>query len=536
MTRPPTEIGPLHAARAAVDAGNMHEVSLLAGAAWRAAAQADDQSRAEAGYLLTMAQFRLGRWPAVIDSGEAASALLHRTGEIARQVEVLRWVTIAASELGRFDLALTCANESCRVAEAAGQKGPLALSLMALGICIERMGDPWQAHRLVEEARLLMQGESNPYAQSMILNNLCASYIGAFYLLRDGATAAEARSVLEKAVAHAREAMPLVAQMPNNPILCAIVEGNLAEALLHLGERAEAERLLDSALGRVIEQGNTAHGWRIRYARGELLLARGDAAGASRELTALWQELEGSEQTNTLTRVHDALYRSWRAQGDQGRALAHLEGFEALERKRVVAQLQAQSRLFVTRVEAERARFEAQAERLRAAEFESESQRDQLTGLGNRRHLDRRMPPVLASAASAVSPLSVALVDLDHFKHINDRFGHAVGDQVLVRIGDLLRAHTRGSDMLVRLGGEEFLIVFTETALPLAQEVSERLRERVQAHDWSTIAPGLTVTLSIGLTSAPPYDLATLSQSADQALYQAKSAGRNRVLVCAEPA
>lgn len=530
------EIGPLHAARAAVDAGNMHQASLLADAAWRAVALADDRARAEAGYLLTMARFRLGRWPAVLEIGETASTLLHGTGEIARQVEVLRWVTIAASELGRFDLALSNANESCRVAEAAGERVTLALSLMALGICIERIGDPWQAHRLVEEARQLMLGENNPYAQSMILNNLCASYIGAFYLLRDGGSPDEARSVLKKAEAHAREALPLVAQMPHNPVLYAIVEGNLAEALVHLGERDEAEPLLEQALRRVTEQGNTAHSWRIRFSRGELLLANGDAAGACRELNALWHELDGSEQSNTLTRVHDALYRAWRALGDPARALAHLEALGALEHKRVVAQLQAQSRLFVTRVEAERARLEAQVERLRAAESEADAQRDQLTGLGNRRHLDRRLPAVLAAAASSNSPLSVALIDLDHFKHINDRFGHATGDLVLARIADLLRANTRASDVLVRLGGEEFLIVFTDTALPLAQEVSERLREQVQAHEWSGIAPGLAVTLSVGLTSAPPYDLAALSHSADLALYQAKSAGRNRVLVCTEPA
>jgi diguanylate cyclase (GGDEF)-like protein len=344
------------------------------------------------------------------------------------------------------------------------------------------------------------------------------------------------RGVLKKAEAHAREALPLVAQMPHNPVLYAIVEGNLAESLVHLGERDEAEQLLEQALRRVMEQGNTAHSWRIRFSRGELLLARGDAAAASRELNALWHELDGSEQSNTLTRVHDALYRTWRALGDHARALAHLEAFEILERKRVVAQLQAQSRLFVTRVEAERARLEAQVERLRAAESEADAQRDQLTGLGNRRHLDRRLPAVLASAASNNSPLSVALIDLDHFKHINDRFGHATGDVVLTRIADLLRASTRASDVLVRLGGEEFLIVFTDTALPMAQEVSERLREQVQSHDWSRIAPDLSVTLSVGLTSAPPYDLAVLSHSADLALYQAKSAGRNRVLVCTDPA
>ncbi|MEK8029495.1 diguanylate cyclase [Ideonella sp. DXS29W] len=527
-----SDIGPLQAARAALEAGNMHQASLLAGAAFRAAAQADDHGRAEAGYLLCMAQFRLGRWPAVLESGEASSPLLHRIGAIVRQVEVLRWVTIAASELGRFDLALASANESCRVAEAAGERVPLALSLMALGVCIERMGDPWQAHRLVEEARVLLQGENSPYAQSMILNNLCASYLGAFYLLRDGAAPAEARAVLEKAVGHAREALPLMAQLPNNGILSAIIEGNLAESLVHLGQCDEAEQLLDRALGRVNEQGNTSHGWRLRYARGELLLARGDAAGASRELSALWQDLDGSEQSNTLTRVHDALYRSWRALGVHARALAHLEGFEALERRRVVAQLQAQSRLFVTRVEAERARLEAQVERLRAAEFEADAQRDELTGLGNRRHLERRLPPLLAAAAASGHPLSVALVDLDHFKHVNDRHGHAAGDRVLTVIADLLRAHTRATDLLVRLGGEEFLIVFTDTDIHAAQEVSERLRERVESHDWTHVAPGVVVTLSVGLTTAPPYDLAALSHSADLALYRAKRAGRNRVVVC----
>jgi diguanylate cyclase (GGDEF)-like protein len=311
----------------------------------------------------------------------------------------------------------------------------------------------------------------------------------------------------------------------------AIIEGNLAEALVHLGELDEAEQLMASALARVTEQGNITRAWRIRYTRGVLLLARGDAATASRELTTLWQELEGSQQTNTLTRVHDALYRSWRALGDQARALEHLECYETLERKRVVAQLQAQSSLFVTRVEAERARLETQVERLRAAEMEADAQRDPLTGLGNRRYLDKQMPGILSVAARTSSPLSVALIDLDHFKSINDRFGHQVGDQVLARIADLLRANTRGSDLLVRLGGEEFLVVFADTPLPAAQEVSERLREQVQAHDWHVMAPQLAVTLSVGLAAAAPYEMQALTEAADQALYRAKNAGRNRVML-----
>ena len=531
MATSTNEIEPLHAARAAMEGGNLHQASMLAAAVWRAAPHPDDPVRAEAGYLLCTAHYRLGNWPALLEFSESVLPMLQRSGSTPKQVEVLRWVTLAACELGRFELALRSANESCRLADAAGERSQLALSLVALGICIERMGDPWQAHRLMEEARTLMQGVDDAYARCMILNNLSASYIGAFYLLRDGVAPAEARGVMEKAAAHAREAQGLVERVPGVVFFAAIIEGNLAEALVHLGELDEAEQLVASALARVTEQGNVTRAWRIRYTRGVLLLARGDAETASRELTALWQELEGSQQTNTLTRVHDALYRSWRALGDPARALEHLECYETLERKRVVAQLQAQSSLFVTRVEAERARLETQVERLRAAEMEADAQRDPLTGLGNRRYLDKQMPLILGAAARTGSPLSVALVDLDHFKSINDRFGHAIGDQVLAGIGDLLRANTRGTDLLVRLGGEEFLVVFADTPLQAAQEVSERLREQVQTHDWQALAPQLTLTLSIGLAAAAPYELQALTEAADQALYRAKNAGRNRVML-----
>jgi diguanylate cyclase (GGDEF)-like protein len=524
------ETATLQAARDALADGRIDEASRLAEAAFATLPDGSD-ARAEAGYLLCMAHYRVGRWAAVLDCGEQALPLLEAPEQIARRVEVRRWMTLAACETGRFDLGLYSANDSCRLAEAAGDRAQLALSLVALGICIERIGDPWQAHRLMEEARTLVQGEEDPYTQCVILNNLCAAYIGAFYLLRDGGSPGEVTAVLRSAEAHAREAMPLVARVPGNPFFAAILEGNLAEALLHLGHTAEAEQLLATALRRVTEQGNAARSWRIRYATGELLLARGDAVQASRQLEALCAEMAGSEQANTLTRVHDALYRSWRAQGDATRALLHLERYEALERRRVVAQLQAQSRLFVTRVEAERARLEVQVERLRAAEFEADAQRDQLTGLGNRRYLDKRMPILFAAAANGGQPLTAALIDLDHFKLVNDRFGHATGDRVLVKIADLLRENTRNNDVVARLGGEEFLVLLADTGLAVAQEVCDRLRAQVQAFDWSTLAPGLAVTLSIGLSTAPPYELEALTQAADAALYRAKSGGRNRVMV-----
>jgi diguanylate cyclase (GGDEF)-like protein len=520
---------PLAAARAALNAGQAQEAALLAGAVWRAVSPNDEQARADAGFVLCTCHYRLGNWSAMLENSEPVLPLLQRCGRVAERVELLRWVTLAACELGRFEQALRCANESCALAEAHGDATQLALSLVALGICIERMGDPWQAHRLMEEALARMEGMDNPYARCMILNNLCASYIGAFYLLRDGEAVDQAREVIAKAVRHAREARTIAPGVPGAAFFVAIIDGNLAETLLHLGELDEAEALVTAALAQVTGQGNLARAWRVRYVRGMLLLGRGRADEAAAELTAVWHELEGSQQHNTLARVHDALYRCWRRLGDPARALVHLESFEGIERKRVVSQLQAQSTMFVTRVEAERARVEAHAERERAAEMEQRSLRDPLTGLGNRRLMEQRLPALLTDAERAGQPVSVALVDLDHFKHVNDRFGHPVGDAVLVRIAELLRSCTRGGDLLLRLGGEEFLIVLAGATLDTAREVTERLRTSVQRLAWDELAPGLAVTLSVGLASTPPFGADALNRAADDALYRAKRAGRNRV-------
>jgi diguanylate cyclase (GGDEF)-like protein len=104
-----------------------------------------------------------------------------------------------------------------------------------------------------------------------------------------------------------------------------------------------------------------------------------------------------------------------------------------------------------------------------------------------------------------------------------------VGDRVLVAMAQLLRECVRNADLVARIGGEEFLAVLPDADETRAREICERIRQRIASHDWAAVAPGLTVTLSAGLASAPPYDEAALATRADQALYRAKALGRNRV-------
>jgi diguanylate cyclase len=535
---PPSIAALLEQARAARDASALSEGRDLAERAWALAPHAGgDEDRADAGHLLCHFHYRLGSLSTLLDIGESVVPLLNAPQRRAAQVELLRWMALAACETGSFERAQRHADDACALAQQMGDQRQLALSLITLGACLERMGDPWQAERLMNDALRVARAVDDPYTQLVALNNLCAVCIGAFHVLRGSDEPAEATAALRRALSHARAARSLLPHF-SDPFFTVFVEGNLGEVLVHLGKTDEARGLLDSALQSALEQGYEAQVWRIRCSICELLLAQGQAREAHAALETLLRDMAGRDPRSTLIRVHHALYRACRDLGLLGDALRHFEEQDRLERRRSTSQLKAQSQLFVTRVEAEqarlqaeRARLEAQAERSRAAGFQADAERDTLTGLGNRRLLDQRLPMLLEVAQRQGLPLTVALIDLDHFKQINDRFGHAVGDKVLVEIAQKLRENTRSSDVIARIGGEEFLVVFPDMPGAQAVEVCERLRSRVAGHGWDAVAPQLAVTLSVGLAHAPPYELNTLFDQADRAMYRAKQGGRNRVAV-----
>jgi len=159
---------------------------------------------------------------------------------------------------------------------------------------------------------------------------------------------------------------------------------------------------------------------------------------------------------------------------------------------------------------------------------------DALTGIFNRRHFLELAEAELARASRYGHPVSIAMLDLDHFKAINDSFGHGAGDGVLRGLVTLLRTKLRSVDVLGRIGGEEFALLLPETETAAAAATLERLRKAVEAHPFEgeAFADGRAVTVSIGLASVNKGEsLTDVLQRADGALYGAKSAGRNRVVV-----
>jgi diguanylate cyclase len=159
------------------------------------------------------------------------------------------------------------------------------------------------------------------------------------------------------------------------------------------------------------------------------------------------------------------------------------------------------------------------------------SERDELTGLHNRRSILRLLAEERARFARGGPPFGVAILDIDHFKSVNDRFGHAMGDEVLRAFSKVVAGGLRGTDRVARYGGEEFLLLLPCVPdAPSATLASERLRRAVDEHNWSDLSADLRVTCSIGLTmSQAGEDVADMLERADAALYRAKSEGRNAV-------
>jgi diguanylate cyclase (GGDEF)-like protein len=171
----------------------------------------------------------------------------------------------------------------------------------------------------------------------------------------------------------------------------------------------------------------------------------------------------------------------------------------------------------------------------KSIELERQATHDQLTGLVNRRFADDYLQREIETAQRYDRDFTIALADIDHFKQINDRFSHAIGDEVLRRIAQILLNRCRKTDVVARYGGEEFLLCFPDTDAEFAEQICSQMRAGVEHADWSDLQlPGgdaFKVTISFGIAErGNDTRRATILGNADARLYQAKHRGRNRII------
>ncbi|GMA17413.1 GGDEF domain-containing protein [Deinococcus metallilatus] len=331
----------------------------------------------------------------------------------------------------------------------------------------------------------------------------------------------------QEAQAHLAAALEALASTqrlprPQNPVMLdadhAVIEGRLLD---EQGRHAEAAALLGRALARAA--GRYAHGEaRLSLARGQALLRARNLPAARSELQAAlaWHERLG--HTPGRLQALEALAALAESEGQAAEALAWT--------KQLVATLRGQLATQTRRDAPEDAGpADTQALRAQLEAAETLARRDPLTGLANRRQLDDLLPGLVQQATLLRRPLSVLFVDIDHFKHVNDRHSHAVGDRVLRRVAATLREIGDPEALAARYGGEELLLALPDVPLGEAERLAQRLRGQIDRLTWPDQRPE-RVTISLGVTQVREDDSAlTLLARADALLYAAKQAGRNRV-------
>ena len=169
---------------------------------------------------------------------------------------------------------------------------------------------------------------------------------------------------------------------------------------------------------------------------------------------------------------------------------------------------------------------------IRLAELRSMAVRDGLTRCFNHKYFKMRLEQEAARALRYEEPLTVAMLDVDHFKQVNDRHGHPAGDEVLRHLANMVMATVRSTDVVARYGGEEFGLLFVQSGLPEASIIANRIRERIAKSSFATEAVSVNISVSIGLAQyVAKEQVASLIKRADNALYKAKTGGRNQVAI-----
>lgn len=504
--------------------------------------------------LLVTLNSREGLAEQAIAAGQAVLPTLRETADDAARADVLCNMAMAFLDLGLNQEALDHISEAVEAARACGDARLLCLAYNRVGLAKGHLGRYEEGERFLTDSLAMARELQNEEEIYRALTNLGVVASDAFDAFESRGDTAAAQDAIERARRHGEEAL-IVARRSGNAYREALTLSNLGRYLGVSGRERAAFTLLDHARALALENGHRALVLACDGNRAELLVRekRHDEA-----IPLLIEALAGAQELYANSMVQDMhlqLYLAHKARGDLAEALTHHEAYHALTKEQLEQRNDAQSRLMMNRLEldqalfgAERSRMQAELQRVRAEQMAAEAERlqaqarelgryvlaDPLTGLGNRRQVERELPRLLSHSARSGEPLAVAVLDLDHFKQVNDRFGHAVGDAVLMATADLFRARVRGGDLIARMGGEEFLIVFAHASLEWAREACERLRLAIEGHDWAQLAPGLQVTISIGLCLASAQrDGAQLLEQADLALYQAKNEGRNRVAVAA---
>lgn len=300
---------------------------------------------------------------------------------------------------------------------------------------------------------------------------------------------------------------------------------NAAECAAVLEQFDEAEALLvrAEALPKSLMDIGAVH---FLYTKSEVANRRGDHKTA---IEAGLQALDFAKENPDADNVMNAQRRLAEAYESAAlfeEALTAHKAYHALYKKSLARRAYWQDRLAQYKANVKKMRHQLERANVQVAEMTAAAYKDALTGLGNRRAFDASLRELEKEHSGG---FAIAILDIDHFKRVNDNYSHLVGDDVLRHVADIMEEGVRGKDKVLRIGGEEFAILLPKTNLDNAVRVCERIRQHVESWDWPSIAGDLKVSISCGVALASEAETVHDAYAlADARLLKAKSNGRNR--------
>ena len=486
----------------------------------------------------------------VLEQGLDLLPRLRETGDESARADLLYRMSLAFAELGLHHDALCHAAQAVDTAQGRGAERLLCRAACALGSAQRELGWHDEATRtLLDTLRLARTLEAPDQVRDVLLSLSQLAMLSSLALAQSGEAQA-AQAACAQARTCAEQALEIVRQSGQPPTSGAVL-CQLGCCLTACGHLETARAVLGDAHSQAIRHGDTLLKLRADAGLAEALCAGEDYAAALPLASQLLESAAALRDDEVRLRAQWLLYKVHKALGELPLALEHLEQCQTLQQARLVSLKSLQARLSTRRIAHEQAAARAarrasptpprdpwlatsMVSTLDGSRMGSElaAIQDPITGLGNRRHVERELPRLLALSERRKSTLSIALVEVDHLRTINERFGRPVRDAVLKILAELLQTHTRSADLIGRTGPDEFVLVMSDATREGAREACARLRLAVQDHAWESIAASLGITVSIGLCEqGGKLNAAQLLARADRALYFARSKGGNRIVL-----
>jgi diguanylate cyclase len=476
-------------------------------------AAADPATRAEALAIIAMCHRLRDEYPDALSTAQAAAELARAGAGQAIEGRARSEVARVLLATGETSEALDESLAALAAAELSGDLEaiiPVLATVANVYLVMQQFDLVLQlCERGAETARLV----GDELAQGVMLDTGACAVTALAWAARADGDEELAISTAMDAAERSRAAMLIGRRLGHRRNEAAAV-ANLAEELAFAGLTGQALELLDS-WDLDPDRDSTYTITHHLDTRGQIHLALDQYDEA---VAAFAEALELAESKSAALTAAEHLAVAYEKNGDPTAALAAYKTFHQLYCLVASETAQRNARVAAVRMETEQAKATAAQERLRADGLLQISQEDPLTGLANRRRLDDVL-------AAGVDGHTVALIDVDHFKQVNDQYSHQIGDEVLRRLAVLLQQGCRPPDVAARYGGEEFAVLFRGLPEPAAFAATEQIRRAVEEFPWGSIAPGLTITVSVGVAAGD-----NLLADADRRLYQAKHAGRNRVV------